>query len=210
MRVLFLGVALLVTVGCGAEERSGGGPPGSTSPPGESGPSLPFDEAEVTKPPPIVLESAAGRQHAALGSSCVDFVDEASGQGVGVCSDTVDPSPDEMSVVRPGEEIAISLEHASVVRADGCVGDDEQDCIGGVIVEPLGCEGERVRDVLLAPGSETRWRVDLPPGRYELDVFGYFEAPDGRSGDVSGALGLVVDETQRQELLPAPEALAGC
>jgi hypothetical protein len=59
-------------------------------------------------------------------------------------------------------------------------------------VKPLGCEDREVELLPLALGPETRWKIDLEFGAYELDVFGYFESSDGATGDVSGALGLFV------------------
>jgi hypothetical protein len=208
MRLPALLLAVVLLAGCGSEtgERA---PAASTAPEVQSGASLPFDEAEVTKPPPIVLLSAAGIQEAVKESSCVDYVDEASGQGVGVCGDTPDLKPERLSLVRSGEETTILVEGADVIRPEGCVAEAEQDCTGSASVRRLGCE-EEIASIALALGPETRWRADLPPGTYELQVFAYFEAPDGRSGDVSGSLGLLVEATGPQKILPAPDELVAC
>lgn len=203
---LLLTVALLAACGSEVGERT---PAVSTAPEVESGPSLPFDEAEVTKPPPIVLLSAAGRQEAVEESSCVSYADEESGQGVTGCGDTPDLRPELLSLVRSGEEVAIVIEGADVIRSQGCFGGGEQDCIGLVSVRRLGCE-KQVASIPLALGPETRWRVDLAPGTYELDVFAYFDAPDGRSGDVSGSLGLFVAASGPQKILPVPDELVAC
>lgn len=37
-----------------------------------------------------------------------------------------------------------------------------------------------------------------------------FEAADGRSGDVTGSLGLLVDAAHPQRILPVPDAPVGC
>jgi hypothetical protein len=200
-------VALAVGA-CGAGETVGGGPT-STSHVETSEP-LPFDEAEKTKAPLILLQSEAGRQEAVAGSSCVDYVDEATGQGVGGCGDSGPVSPAHLSVVRPGEEIRILVEDAAVIRPEGCQGEDEQSCIGSAVVRRLGCEDRAVAEIPLALGPETTWTVDLPAGEYELDVFSYFEASDGRSGDVSGSLGLLVDATAPQEIVAKAGSSLGC
>jgi hypothetical protein len=209
VRVVLLLVVSALAGGCGAAERVGGGPTSTAvQPDTESEP--PFDEAEKTKPPPIVLETAAGRQRAVRGSSCVDYVDEASGYGVGVCADTERPSPSRLSTVRPGEEVLIRLEDAEVVRPEGCVSEDEQSCIGTAAVHPLGCARKTVAEIPLAAGPATAWRVELEPGAYEVEVFAYFAAADGRSGDLSGALGLLVDEATPLEIVPRSRAADGC
>lgn len=198
----------LVLAGCGAVPERRGGGPASTSRTPETG-SLPVDDAEKQKPPPIVLESAAGRQEAVLGSFCVTYTDEASGIGSGTCADSERPSPKLLSTVRPGEEVRISLEGAEVVRPKGCVSEDEQSCIGTVAVHPLGCERKTVAEIPVALGPATTWRVELAPGAYELDVFVYFEAAEGRYGDVSGGLGLLVDDTAPLEVVAVPTG-SGC
>ena len=186
----------LVLAACGAgDERSGGGP-ASTSQAPDPGSSLPFDEAKKTQPPPIVLESAAGRQDAVRGSSCVHYTDEASGEGVGLCTDMEEPQPAQLSTVRPGEEIRVVIEDAAVQ--------------GQAVISRLGCD-KPVVEIPLGPGSATSWHVELEPGGYELDVFvGRFEAEDGRSGDLSGAFGLLVDETAPLQLVPAPDPVPAC
>lgn len=60
-------------------------------------------------------------------------------------------------------------------------------------LRPLGCIDEETARIRFEPGSgELQWDVDLDPGGYQLDVFARFEASDGRTGDVSGVLGLTV------------------
>lgn len=144
------------------------------------------------RPPQILLRSSAGGQKAVEGSFCVDYVDPTSGQGSGVCSDSPAIHPDAVTVAQPGDEVTFFFSGADIVRPSGCHGEDEQGCIGYVYVKPLGCEDREVERVPLALGPETRWTIDLETGAYELDVFGYFESSGGATGDVSGALGLVV------------------
>jgi hypothetical protein len=124
-----------------------------------------IDPLELQQPP-IVLESRYGKQMAVQGSYCVEFQDTASGHSQGACSDSGPIHPKAVTAVVPGAEI---------VSGSGCYSDDRT--------------GETVA---LAPGPQTPWRVDLEPGAYELDVFGYFESDAGATGDVSGTLGLTV------------------
>lgn len=198
MRISLLAVTLLLAAGCGAEERGAGGP-ASTPPPVESAPESTVEEEdaedaeEATKPPPIVLESVAGRQTAVRGSYCVDDP----GRGVGVCADTARVTPEELSVVRPGETLEVSLAGAEVTG-------------GSIAIRTLDCEERPAGELELRPGGRTGFGVDLAPGQYELEVFAAFEADDGRSGDVSGSLGILVDEAHPQEIIPVPATFVGC
>jgi hypothetical protein len=150
------------------------------------------------RPPKLVLESSAGSQEAVPGSSCV------SGQGAAVCSDTAYAHPKQLSIVRPGEVITVSLEDAQVVRAEGCNVGRERDCIGAIRVHPLGCEKLVAYTISLEPGKATRWQVAVPPGAYELETFAYFESDDGQTtGDASGSFGLYVDSSRSAEVVPA-------
>ena len=196
MRVALCLLALpLALAACGATGEQGGGAPASTSQAPDAGPSLPSGEATMTKAPPIFLESAAGRQEAVRGSACVHYTDEESGEGVGLCTDMEEPEPEQLSTVRPGEEIRIVVEDAAVE--------------GQLVVRRPACEAA-VAELPLGPGSATTWEVELESGEYELDVFvARFDADDGRTGDLSGALGLLVDETAPLEVVPAP-ASGGC
>ena len=148
--------------------------------------------------PKLLLESSAGSQEAVPGSSCV------TGPDLGVCSDGAYPHPKQLSIVRPGEEITVSLEGAHVVRSEACSGGREQDCIGVIRVHPLGCEQLTAYMIPLDPGKATRWKVAVQPGAYELETFAYFESDDGRTGgDVSGGFGLYVDSGRSAEVVPA-------
>ncbi|HYM63114.1 MAG TPA: hypothetical protein VES61_00390 [Gaiellaceae bacterium] len=152
---------------------------------------------ETPRAPKLLLRSSAGSQEAVPGSSCV------SGQGVGVCSDGAYPHPKQLSIVRPGEVITVSLEQAQVVRAETCKGGRERDCIGVIRVHPLGCEQLVAYTISLEPGQATRWKVAVPPGAYELETFAYFESDDGRTGgDVSGGFGLYVDASRSAAVVP--------
>jgi hypothetical protein len=187
-------VVALALAGCGstAERTDVPASSGQESVPVETvGPTTaPADESK-SRPPQIVLRSSAGEQKAVEGSFCVDYVDPASGQGSGLCSDSPAIHPDAITVAQPGDEVTFVFSGADIVRPSGCRG-EEQGCIGYVYVKPLGCEDREVERVPLALGPETRWTIDLETGAYELDVFGYFESSSGATGDVSGALGLFV------------------
>jgi hypothetical protein len=136
------------------------------------------------------------------GSYCVDYVDPGSGQGQGACSDSAPVHPKAVTAVARGEEVTFVFGGAKVVRPSGCHSDDDEEgCIGSVRVAPLGCEDSQLESVPLALGPRTRWTVDLEPGAYELDVFGYFESDAGASGDVSGTLGLTVAGPKENDAL---------
>jgi hypothetical protein len=201
MRLVLFSLAVLALTGCGAE----------TTVPGSSGESptlaqpmvsTEIDESNL-KPPPIFLVSAEGKQLAVQGSFCI------SGQGQGMCGDTGPIHPKAVTAVAQGDEVTFVFSGTKVVRASGCHSDDEQGCIGYAHVSPLGCENPQLEGVPLALGPETRWTVDLEPGAYELDVFGYFESDGDANGDVSGTFGLTVagakenDALGVQELKPA-------
>ncbi|HEY7560921.1 MAG TPA: hypothetical protein VH650_01980 [Gaiellaceae bacterium] len=193
----------LAAAGCGAgSETSGVGTPTASTPVEQVDTSTAV-ESDRTTPSAIVLASDAGRQTAVRGSYCVEYNDEAAGEASGACADTGPVAPAKLSTIRPGETVRIVLEDAEVVRSQGCSGADEQSCIGSVAVHPL-CKRKTVESIPLALGPETTWRVDLEPGRYELEVFAYFDAGDGRSGDVSGSLGLLVDDAAPLEIVPVP------
>jgi len=202
-----LAVALFLA-GCGTEEAGVGG--GSTQA-ADTEASPPVDDEEFKHPPAIFLESAAGRQRAVEGgTSCISWRDPSSDHvTVGMCSDGFDPAPLSLSTVRPGEEIRILLEEGEVVRSDSCSEDDEQECIGTGHVHPLGCGKEDVAVIPFSLGPVTTWRAELAPGAYEVDYFINFVAP-GRGGDVSGALGLLVDEAAPLEIVQRPGSVVGC
>jgi hypothetical protein len=208
MRLAATIIGALLLAGCGsAAEQTG--VPGSSTEATASGegiattvPDADTDIDESTlKPPPIFLVSAQGKQRAVQGSYCVDFVDPGSGQGQGACADTGVIHPRAVTAVSRGDEVTFVFSGAKVVRPSGCHSDDEQGCIGYVYVSPLGCEDRQIESVPLTLGSETRWRVDLEPGAYELGVFGYFESDAGATGDVSGSLGLTVAGAKENDAL---------
>jgi hypothetical protein len=210
VRPLSLLVFALCVAGCGAATEGANVPASSgvESVPVETD-TEPLDESKL-RPPAVLLVSAGGEQEALAGSSCVGYVDPVSGEGVQVCGDTGPIHPDDMTVARPGDEVAIVLEGAQVVRPEGCHSDDEQSCIGEVDVRPLGCVDRHVADIPLTLGEKTEWTIDLEPGAYELNVFAYFEARDGRSGDVSGLLGLLVAPDAPPRTVPVDVDLAVC
>jgi hypothetical protein len=201
--VSLLAVALALA-GCGstAERTDVPASSGQESVPVETpGPTAAAVDESKLRPPQILLRSSAGEQKAVEGSFCVDYVDPASGQGSGVCSDSPAIHPDAVTVAQPGDEVTFFFRGADIVRPSSCHGEDEQGCIGFVHVKPLGCEDREVERVPLALGPETRWTIDLETGAYELDVFAYFESSGGATGDISGALGLFVGGAKEGDAL---------
>jgi hypothetical protein len=182
MRPVLLLVAVFLAVGCGAGETETGGGGATGTVEQEPTGSVPQDGGKPRMPPAIELVSEAGRQRAAPGSYCVDDPQA----GVGQCVDYEAPAgPEQLSVVRPGERVTIALVGSSAVD-------------GSASVRRRGCD-EELASVPLEP--ETRWEVDLEPGAYELQIFTTFEAGTA-SGDTSGVLGMVVDETAPLEVRP--------
>jgi hypothetical protein len=164
------------------------------------------DGGPELRPPPIVLVSEAGRQEAVQGSYCITKV-SASGEGEGVCADTGFPHPEQVSLVRPGEEVTIEIVGATIVdRPEGC----SPACPSIVTVYPLGCGPEQAVADFELTGAATTWKVDLEAGAYELAVFAYFDAGDEGTGDTSGGLGLRVDPDREAAVKPVDPALAVC
>lgn len=199
-RVPLLALALVLAACGSAAERTDqpASSGGETAPVETHDPTAAFDESKL-RPPRILLRSIAGEQKAVEGTFCVDYVDQASGRGGGMCGDSPSVHPDAITVAQPGDELTFVLSGADIVRSRGCKSEDEQGCIGYVHVRPLGCEDREVGRVPLALGPETRWTIDLEQGAYELDVFAYFESSEGATGDVSGGLGLVVGGEPKQD-----------
>ena len=162
---------------------------GTASGPGEEAPD-PAGESDL-QPPPIVLLYMSDVQRAVQGSYCVDYVDEATGQGSGICSDSAMPTyPDAVTSVAGGDRVVFALPRA-VFKADSVVA-----------IRPLGCTENAVDEIALKPGTgKHAWAVDLKHGAYQLDVFARFQADDGRSGDVSGSLGLTVAGPKKWDAL---------
>ena len=200
MRLVLVLVVALIVAGCGAAEEETNVPASSGEEPDVTvGPTV--TDPPEPRPPTIVLKSEVGLQEAVQGSFCANYVDPGSGQGQGVCGDSPAVHPSAVTAVAHGDEVSFVLTGAKVVRPSGCHSDDEQACIGYVYVRPLGCEDRETKRLPLALGAETRWTVDLGPGAYELDVFGYFASDEGATGDVSGSLGLTVAGAKKYDAL---------
>jgi hypothetical protein len=153
-------------------------------------PPAPAADGEV-KPPAVVLSSRGEDQEGVRGSYCVQKVDEASGQGQGVCADAAFPTyPESVTAVAAGDRVTLAIREA-VARPDSIV-----------TIRPLGCSDQTVDKLRFEPGQgELAWTVDLEPGAYQLDVFARFKALDGRTGDVSAALGLTVAGAKENDAL---------
>ncbi len=142
------------------------------------------------RPPTISFTSRAGYQRAAQESFCV-FSPPHEGQesGVSLCADTTDLPPRRLSVVRPREVVTIRFGRALAVA----------DAVAHVRL--LG--RTRVISSFAIRSPSRRWRVGLRAGAYEVEVFGRFEMPDGRTGDASGSLGVLISrETGRFSSCP--------
>lgn len=140
-------------------------------------------------PPVIALKSKAGPQRATQGSYCVF-----NGQ-VEACADMVDPEPRRLSIVRPRERLVIRVKDSKIAT-------------GVVFVRPRGCERKTVETFDIGhPG--TAWRARKRPGKYELEVFvTEFATADGRSGDTSGALGILVAKKRARDVIDAGDKLS--
>jgi hypothetical protein len=143
------------------------------------------------RPPPIVLTSVAGRQRAVQSSYCISVPTD--GGGTTLCADYVDVEPRLLSVVRPKEHVTIRLRGAETAR-------------GAVYVHPRGCERRYVQRFNITRPLK-RWVVHLDSGAYELSVFALFTTADGRSGDTSGELGVLISKTRAQGLIPVGDRL---
>ena len=162
---------------------------------------------EILVPPPIFVESAAGRQTAVRGAGCVLTVGQGRGEGAADCYLPRRVRAKALSVIRPGERIRVVIPESQVIRRRGCVGRHE--CGGWATVRPLGCRRREVTFFELTGGT-TAWRANLPPGAYELDVSVDFETSDYLTGDTSGIAGLLVARNRKQEIVRARPALAVC
>jgi hypothetical protein len=196
MKRLAFALLALWAAGCGA----------ATSVPGSSGESPTPVQATVSReveepdlsPPPIFLISAGGKQRATQGSSCVNYVNEATGEGVAGCGDVGEPLvPEQVTVAAPGERVVVAIPGATLKKNSA------------LTVQQLGCD-VTVEKLDLPATGELHWPIDLDPGAYELDISALFEAEDGVSGDVSGTLGLVVDDSKAPSLVPLDRSLAVC
>ena len=201
MRLLLLCLSALAVAGCGA----------ATTAPGSSGESPTLPQPPVATetrqpdltPPPIFLISAAGKQRAAQGSSCVEYTNLATGESSGQCGDVGGPvRPRAVTVVQPGENVIVTIPVATL----------EKD--SAITIRPLGCTDRETEKLDFPQNGELHWPVDLEPGAYELDAFAMFDLSDGLSGDTSGTLGLLVGggpkEHDYRGIVALDETLAVC
>ncbi|HYY33075.1 MAG TPA: hypothetical protein VE693_05755 [Gaiellaceae bacterium] len=198
---------LVAACGCGVTQETGGPASSESAVSGEeTAPATttvdePAPDDSKARPPPIILISQAGKQLATPGSSCVQYTDPDTSQGMGVCSDMAGPlHPDQLSIIHAGEPLLVVLGGAFVTGE------------GTVSVNFLGCPEKNLRELALTNGmSETHFRlIDLEPGAYQLDVFARFGTNDGRQGDLSGTLGLLIDPDRAPEIIPTRAGLAVC
>ncbi len=203
-RLLSVWLLAALAAGCGSSGDESRAPAPAT--PNDSSKALETAK-EILVPPPIFVESAAGRQAATRGAGCVLTVGQGRGEGVADCYLPRRVRPRALSVIRPGERIEVLIPETEVIRRRGCVGRHE--CGGWATVRPLGCRRREVTFFELT-GGRTAWRAKLPPGAYQLDVSVDFQTSDGLTGDTSGVAGLLVARDPKQEIVRARSALAVC
>lgn len=142
-------------------------------------------------PPPIVLASRAGRQMGVL----LRYSIETDTGGYGAEAPPAHPA--RVTIVRPGEEVSISM------RAGG----PTQRL---VVVRRLGCEQPALASVVLDAGTP-RWRAPRRPGAYELEVtVPYFKPKRDATGSATWVLGLLVDATRTPAVVRASSELFVC
>jgi hypothetical protein len=148
------------------------------------------------RPPVVNLRSRSPWQRGVWGTFCV-FVPDEDGGGVSLCADAADdPEPRWLSVVRPGERIAIFLRKAATAS-------------GAAFVYPRGCEDRPARRSFEIAGRRTTWVVPprSGPKRVELSLWFRFTTVDGRVGDTDAALGILVSRTRARGLVPNRNSL---
>jgi hypothetical protein len=192
VRLVPLLVLALVLAACGSGTEGPAASSGSSEESAEGSGTAPgpggraeVDDEPGPEPPRISLLYKGQKQNAVPGSYCV------TGQGSGVCMDSAAPLyPNAVTSVMRGDRVTFVLPEA-MFKAESAV-----------TIRPLGCWDRAVRDFALTPGAgEHEWKVDLPSGAYQLDVFALFEAEDGRSGDVTGSLALTVAGPKKWDAL---------
>jgi hypothetical protein len=143
------------------------------------------------EPPPIVLVARAGRQTGALLRYSVES--DSSGYG----GETASAAPSRVTVVRPREELSISMPAAGPTQRL-------------VVVRQLGCRDRAVFSVLL-DRRESAWRPDLPRGAYELEVTVLdFEPPGGGKGTATALFGVLVDPARERAVIRATPDVFVC
>jgi hypothetical protein len=146
-------------------------------------------EGPSPQPPQILLVSEVGTQKAVLGSYCLQYEDEATGQSEGACADSAPAHPQAVTSVVGGDRVTFVVRGSTLKEGSA------------VTIRPLGCSDRVTSEIKLEPGpGPHEWRVDLDYGAYQLDVFAPFDAEEG-SGDVSGTLGLTVAGPKKWDAL---------
>jgi hypothetical protein len=134
-------------------------------------------------PPAIFLVTSAGRYRLQPGSSCVES------PTVSVCGDAGYVPVKVLHPVGRGETVRLDVD-ATTRGAEVTVG------------RP-GCPTIELAHERLS--AKLRWRVELRPGDYELRVLiGHFETDDGRTGDVSGQVGIRVGGVRTEPATAIP------
>ena len=123
--------------------------------------------------PPILLHSDGGVQQAALRAYSLEQ------DGGGVSGMSGDDGPPATTVVRPGDVVSVSVRGVEATQR--------------LLVARKGsCDGDAAAATLL-DRDEPRWRVELAPGEYVLEVTVLRFRTARGTGEQTGVLGLRVD-----------------
>lgn len=139
--------------------------------------------ASAQTPPVVTLVSKSPPQEAVWGSYCVSVEWT-------LCADYPNVEPRWLSVVRPGERVTIVFEKTKSVTGD-------------VWVHKRGCEDDPPKRTFAITRARTRWTVPRSfRGRFELNLeAAEFRTVDGRAGDMSATLGILVSKTRPESLV---------
>lgn len=123
-------------------------------------------------PPPMLFVAEEGTHVLDPGSSCV------SSDGHSVCGDSAYIPVKVLYPVRRGETVHLELAAATHGAS--------------LTIGRPGCPSVELANVRLEP-PKLAWHVELPRGDYEVRALvDHFATKDGRSGDVSGQIGIAV------------------
>jgi hypothetical protein len=136
--------------------------------------------------PQLTLKSKAGTLTGKQGSGgCI------SSNTVIQCADGLQPHPDLVSVVRPGERLVVKTSAGTLWNPHVSIG-------------ALGCSGSGRSKALRHPNGVWQFTAPRRRGAYELLVSSRFDT-DEAHGDTSVAFGVVVSRTKARRIVPASQ-----